>query len=43
MQKEQWQRETPWEKLHEECGVFGIYEATKKKNVGQKKNREREA
>ena len=36
MQKEQWQRETPWEKLHEECGVFGIYDATNKTNVVQK-------
>lgn len=27
---------TPWDKLHEECGVFGIYDASDQTNVVQK-------
>ncbi len=36
MQMEQFQQKTPWDKLHEECGVFGIYDATNETNVVQK-------
>ena len=33
---EQFQQKTPWDKLHEECGVFGIYDASNETNVVQK-------